>query len=183
MDAPIRTIGHSSRTLEEFLALLRTHSIELVVDVRRLPGSNRHPQFNEDSLRDSLAGAGIELHRSPGLTGRRSRDHGVPDEVNQWWQHRSFHNYADHALGDGFADALAELRRSARSRQVALMCSEAVWWRCHRRIIADHLLAHGDRVLHVIDDRDVQPAQLSEGAVVGADHRVTYPAREDVGVQ
>jgi len=178
MGSTVLTVGHSNRTLEEFLALLQAQSVDLVADVRRLPGSNRHPQFGEDALRASLAGVGIDLQRSAGLTGRRGRDHGVADEVNGWWQNRSFHNYADHALGEEFAEALTELRGWARSRTVAVMCSEAVWWRCHRRIIADHLLARGDTVAHVMGAGDPQPAQLTEGAVVDAGHPVTYPARE-----
>lgn len=178
MGPPVLTIGHSNRSLEEFLALLQAQSADLVVDVRRLPGSHRYPQFDEQALRASLAEVGIDLQRSAGLTGRRGRDHGVADEVNGWWQNRSFHNYADHALGEEFAEALAELRGWARSRTVVVMCSEAVWWRCHRRIIADHLLAAGDPVAHIMGAGDPQPAQLTEGAVVDADHRVSYPAGE-----
>ena len=183
MDTAILTIGHSNHPLRDFIALLQAQSVDLVVDVRRLPGSNRYPQFNEDALRDSLAAVGIELQRSEGLTGRRGRDRSVPHDVNGWWQNRSFHNYADHALGVEFADALAGLRLIAQDRTVAVMCSEAVWWRCHRRIIADHLLAEGDRVAHVLGADNVQPAELSSGAVVDSDHGVTYPAHHPYGSQ
>lgn len=168
------TIGHSNRTLEDFTALLQEHAVELVVDVRRLPGSARYPWFDEDTLRVSLENLGIELTRSEGLTGRRPVSHDVPFEVNAWWHNRSFHNYADHALSQQFARALAELRADGARRRTAIMCAEAVWWRCHRRIIADHLLALGERVEHVMTLREAVPARLSEGAVVH-DGQVTYP--------
>lgn len=100
----------------------------------------------------------------------------MPFEVNGWWQNRSFHNYADHALSEDFARALAELREQGHVQRTAVMCSEAAWWRCHRRIIADHLLAHDEDVRHILGPRHVDPADLSRGAVVGPDSTVTYPA-------
>lgn len=170
------TIGHSDRALEEFIALLKEHHAEVVVDVRKLPGSKRHPHFNEDVLAESLCEHGIELRRLEALTGRRPVSRTVPFEVNGWWQHRSFHNYADHALGDDFDTDLARLREWSADAQVAVMCAEAVWWRCHRRIIADHLLARGDRVVHVMSPGQAPAALLSEGAAIGEDGTVTYPA-------
>jgi uncharacterized protein (DUF488 family) len=115
MSPRIFTIGHSNRTIDELLDLLTGAGVELVVDVRRLPGSRRYPQFDEDALRASLATVGIDLVRSEGLTGRRPRQ-GVPDEVNGWWEHRSFHNYADHALSEEFRDALDDLHRRGAER-------------------------------------------------------------------
>ena len=176
MAGPLFTIGHSNRTIEEFVALLHEHGVELVVDVRRLPGSARYPQFDEDALALSLAEEGVELRRAAGLTGRRPRRPDVPDEVNGWWENRSFHNYADHALGEEFRRALAELREWGAARPATVMCSEAVWWRCHRRIIADHLLAHGDDVVHIMGGGRSQQAELSAGAIVDAELGVTYPA-------
>ena len=173
---PLFTIGHSNRTIEEFLDLLDGHDVELVVDVRRLPGSTRYPQFDEDALAATLAETGIGFRRAAGLTGRRPKNPDVPPEVNAWWENRSFHNYADHGLSDEFRRALAELREWGQERRVAVMCSEAVWWRCHRRIIADHLLAHGDDVLHIMGGDHASAAQLSAGAVIGAGRTVTYPA-------
>ncbi|SLM99304.1 DUF488 domain-containing protein [Brevibacterium yomogidense] len=170
------TIGHSNRSLEEFLALLEESAVELVVDVRRLPGSSKHPQFDEDALGGSLDTAEVELVPSPALTGRRPVSRTAPFEVNAWWQNRSFHNYADHALSDEFADALDELRAWGSEKRVAVMCAEAVWWRCHRRIIADHLLAHGESVQHIMGAEKTMDAKLSDGARVGEDGRVTYPA-------
>ena len=170
---PVFTIGHSNRPLDEFLELLRESDIEQVVDVRKLPGSTKYPQFNSGALKESLAENGITLIRLEGLTGRRPVSKDVPFEVNAWWENRSFHNYADHALSAEFSEALEEIW-SAASR-TALMCSEAVWWRCHRRIIADHLLARGGEVLHILGKHQVNEAELSQGAVVGSDHEVTYP--------
>ena len=178
MRLPFFTIGHSNRTIEEFIGLLDDHDVELVVDVRRFPGSARYPQFDEDALAATLSEAGIDFRRSTGLTGRRPRSADVPAEVNAWWENRSFHNYADHALGEEFRWALSELREWGQERRSAVMCSEAVWWRCHRRIIADHLLAHGEDVLHVMGSGRSQAAQLSVGAVIGDDLTVAYPASE-----
>ncbi|MFC7877740.1 DUF488 family protein [Isoptericola sp. NPDC057391] len=174
--APFFTVGHSNRALAEFVDLLHGSGIELVVDVRRLPGSARYPWFDEDALRRSLRAEGIDLHRAAGLAGRRPASRDVPPEVNGWWENRSFHHYADHALSDEFRRALSELREQGRTRRLAVMCAEAVWWRCHRRIVADHLLARGEAVRHVLAQGRVEDARLSAGAVVGAGGEVTYPA-------
>lgn len=172
--ARVLTLGHSTRTLAEFTDLLRENGVGHLVDVRRLPGSARFPHFDHDALGAALADLGISLTRSEPLTGRRPVSRTVPFEVNAWWANRSFHNYADHALSDEFRAALADLRAAASARPTAVMCSEAVWWRCHRRIIADHLLAAGDEVGHIMGPGKVAPAVLSAGAVPDAG-RVTYP--------
>jgi uncharacterized protein (DUF488 family) len=173
---PFFTVGHSNRELDEFLALLEQSSVETVVDVRRLPGSSRYPQFNADALGAALADRGLGFMRLEGLTGRRPVSKEVPFDVNAWWENRSFHNYADHALSQDFRYALAALRDAGAGRRTAVMCSEAVWWRCHRRIIADYLLAAGDEVKHILGPGQVVPAELSAGAVLAQDGRVTYPA-------
>lgn len=169
-------VGHSTWTLEEFLELLRGSRVEQIVDVRRLPGSTRFPQFDQDALATSLDAAGIGYRHSEPLTGRRPVSRDVPFEVNGWWENRSFHNYADHALSDEFQQALTGLRELGSVQRTAVMCSEAVWWRCHRRIIADHLLAHGEQAYHLLGVDHVDPAQLTRGAVGGPDGTVTYPA-------
>ena len=145
----------------------------MVVDVRRLPGSNRYPQFNADTLETDLAEHGIELRRLDGLTGRRPVSRTIAFETNGWWQNRSFHNYADYAIGQQFADALQRVLELSREHRVALMCAEALWWRCHRRIIADHLLARGRRVIHLVGS-SAADAVLSAGAVPGPP--LSYPA-------
>lgn len=175
MSATFLTIGHSSRSLEEFIELLQVAAVTRVVDVRKLPGSSKFPQFNQEALGDSLAGYGIDLIRLDALTGRRPVSKNVPFEVNAWWQNRSFHNYADHALSTGFHESLATLRELGSQRRTTLMCAEAVWWRCHRRIIADHLLARGEEVLHILGKNQLKSAELSKGAVISDTYGVSYP--------
>lgn len=176
MPLPFFTVGHSDRSIEEFISLLHSADIGLVVDVRRLPGSRRHPQFDEDALRGSLDAGGIRFERIPELAGRRPVSKEVPFEVNAFWRNRSFHNYADHALSGEFGTGLQTLRERGRELRTTVMCSEAVWWRCHRRIIADHLLARGEQVFHLMTEGRQHPAELTEGAVVKDADRVEYPA-------
>lgn len=175
----IFTIGHSNRYLTDFVALLNEQSIQHVVDVRKLPGSKRYPQFNEDTLAEGLSQHQIDFSRSQGLTGRRKVSQDVTFETNAWWQNRSFHNYADHALTTTFHNALADLTETAAQYRTAIMCSEAVWWRCHRRIIADYLLAAGHRVEHIMGPDQLMTAELSAGAVPHSDGAVLYPASDD----
>lgn len=170
------TIGHSNHSLAEFLDLLVDNAAEVIVDVRKLPGSNANPQFNADTLVDSLAEVGIELRRLDGLTGRRPVSKEIEFEVNGWWRNRSFHNYADHALSQEFRQDFDQLVEWGAKSRCALMCSEAVWWRCHRRIIADQLLGRGRKVAHVLGHDHIDAAKLSAGAVLDEDARVTYPA-------
>lgn len=174
MPMPLFTVGHSTRSIEEFIDLLHSAEIGLVIDVRRLPGSRRHPQFDEDSLRDSLDAAGIRFERIAELGGRRAVSKDVSFEVNAFWQNRSFHNYADYALSDEFRVGFTRLLDRGHEHRTAVMCSEAVWWRCHRRIIADHLIAHGEQVFHLMGPEQRPPASLTEGAVI-KDGDVTYP--------
>lgn len=168
------TVGHSNRTLDHFLGMLREAGVARVVDVRRLPGSAKYPWFDQEPLAAALAAEGIAYVHEAGLTGRRPRQPGVDDGVNAFWENRSFHNYADHALSDEFGSALDDI--AGQAVRQALMCSEAVWWRCHRRIIADHLLARGEEVTHLMDLGTSMPARLTAGAVIHPDGTVTYPA-------
>lgn len=173
---PFFTIGHSNRSLEEFLALLQAAEIGVLADVRRLPGSRRLPQFDCDRLASSLAGAGIGFEHLPELGGRRPRDRQVDEAVNGYWQERGFHNYADYALGDTFQVGLDRLVALSRQRRCAVMCAEAVWWRCHRRIIADYLIARGEEVIHILAPGDMRPARMTEAAQARPDGRLVYPA-------
>ncbi|MDQ2699991.1 MAG: DUF488 domain-containing protein [Actinomycetota bacterium] len=175
MSFPFFTVGHSNRTADEFVSLLTGAEVEVVVDVRRLPGSRRYPHFNEDRLSESLRQAGVDYRRIIALGGRRPKSGDLPPDVNAFWENQSFHNYADHALTTEFRGGLKELRDLGRERPAAIMCSEAVWWRCHRRIIADHLLAGGEDVRHIMAPGRIDTAELTRGAVVGSDGRVTYP--------
>lgn len=175
MSLPFFTVGHSTRSIDEFIELLRSAEVGMVIDVRRLPGSRRHPQFDEDSLRDSLYAADIRFERIAELGGRRPVSKDVPFEVNAFWQNRSFHNYADYALSDEFQTGFQQLLLRGRDLRTSVMCSEAVWWRCHRRIIADHLIAHDEQVFHLMNQGKRHPAELTVGAAVD-NGRVIYPA-------
>lgn len=178
MSLPFFTIGHSTRSIEDFVELLRAGGVRMVIDIRTVPRSRTNPQYNGDSLGATLAPFQIDHRRIPALGGLRSRVSEVAPERNGWWENRSFHNYADHALSEDFRAGLEELVALGRDRPVAMMCSEAVWWRCHRRIVADRLIALGETVLHLMDRGRAEPARLSAGARV-ADGLVTYPADPD----
>lgn len=175
---PILSIGHSNRTLEEFTALLQENSVSQVFDVRKLAGSNKFPHFNFDTLSTSLYEEGTQLLRLEPLEGRRAVSKVIPFEVNAWWENRSFHNYADHALSEEFLNALADLRKLGAQRPTAVMCSEAVWWRCHRRIISDHLIAHQVQVMHIMGPGKTVEAKLSSGAIIDESRLVRYPREE-----
>ena len=175
MQLPFHTIGHSNRSIEAFIALLRASEIELVADVRTIPGSRANPQFNADALADALAARSISYEHMPALGGLRGKARGLSPEVNGFWTNASFHNYADYALTAPFHAGFEHLLAAGRRRRCAVMCSEAVWWRCHRRIIADHLLAHGEEVFHIMAQGHVVPARLTSGAVVQPDGTVRYP--------
>ena len=177
MAQPFFTIGHGTRPLAELVDLLKQAEVTLLADVRTVPRSRTNPQYNEDALPGALAEYQIGHVRIPALGGLRSRQAGVPTELNGWWENRSFHNYADHALSAAFKAGLDELIALGRERRVAMMCSEAVWWRCHRRIVADHLLAAGEEVFHLMAPDRAEPAKLSAGATVEGGV-VTYPTRQ-----
>jgi uncharacterized protein (DUF488 family) len=175
MTCPFYTIGHSTRSIEEFVTLLQACNVRLVVDVRTVPRSRTNPQYNRDALPDALAPFQIGYEHIAALGGLRGKKHDVAPAVNAFWQNASFHNYADYALSEGFRDGLAHLRELGAARPCAIMCAEAVWWRCHRRIIADYLLAEGEAVFHILDRNHVEPARLTEGARPGSEG-VVYPA-------
>ncbi|MGZ5479153.1 MAG: HVA1 family protein [Candidatus Aminicenantales bacterium] len=166
----IWTIGHSTRTAAEFLELLCRHRIETLADVRRFPGSRRVPQFNEDSLRESLAAAGIRYVHMAELGGRRTPR---PDSRNLAWRNASFRGYADYMDTPEFRGAVDRLLEIARSGRTAIMCAEAVWWRCHRSLIADHLKSIGVRVIHILSPDKVREHPFTPAARL-AEGRLTY---------
>ena len=170
MTHPFFTIGHSTRSIEEFAAMLAASDVKLVVDVRTVPRSRTNPQFNRDVLPASLAERRIGYRHMASLGGLRGAQRDVPPA--------SFHNYADYAMGDEFRAALEELRELGRPGPAAIMCAETLWWRCHRRIVADYLIAAGETVLHILSAERTEPAQLTRGARVGPDGVLTYPAAE-----
>jgi uncharacterized protein (DUF488 family) len=172
---PFFTIGHSNRSLEDFVALLRESDIARLVDVRTIPRSRFNPQFNTDTLPESLALVDISYEHAPALGGRRGKDRTVASGTNAFWTHESFHNYADYALSAPFRAGLEHLIEEGRGQRCAIMCSEAVWWRCHRRIITDYLLAREESVIHIMTSGRTEPARLTPGAVVRLDKTVVYP--------
>jgi uncharacterized protein (DUF488 family) len=164
------TIGHSTHSLAELVALLRGHELEHVVDVRKLPRSRRHPQFDEKALEHSLPAEGIGYTHLEELGGfRRPR----PDSPNTGWRNQAFRGYADHMLGEVFRSALERLESLARSRRTAIMCAEGLWWQCHRRLIADALSVRGWRVVHVLPDGGRAEHSLPDFAHLDG-QRITY---------
>ncbi len=172
---PVYTIGHSTRTIPEFVELLRVGPARLVIDVRTMPRSRTNPQYNADVLADELERYQLGYARIAEFGGLRGRSRDVPPETNAFWENQSFHNYADYALSDAFGDGLEQLIARADEQPTAIMCSEAVWWRCHRRIIADYLLMRGRAVLHLMGKDRVEPARMTPAAK-RRDGRLVYPA-------
>jgi uncharacterized protein (DUF488 family) len=175
MTLPFHTIGHSTRTIDEFVALLREADARLVVDVRTVPRSRTNPQYNKETLPETLAQYQIGYEHIAELGGLRGHKREVPAEVNAFWQNASFHNYAAYALSESFRQGLAHLREIGHANRCAIMCAEAVWWRCHRRIISDYLLSEGELVFHILGPGHIEPAHMNEGARVEGE-RVIYPA-------
>jgi uncharacterized protein (DUF488 family) len=177
MTFPFFTIGHSTRPLGEFIDLLAASEVGLVVDVRTVPRSRTNPQYDRETLPGSLSGFQIGYEHVPELGGRRARRLDIAPEVNAFWENQSFHNYADYAMGSGFRSGLARLRELGPVRRCAVMCAEAVWWRCHRRIIADYLLLSGEQVFHILGPGKIAPASPTPGARAGPGGVLTYPAQ------
>jgi uncharacterized protein (DUF488 family) len=172
---PFFTVGHSTRSVAEIVELLESAEVRLVVDVRTVPRSHRNPQFNRETLPGTLSAAQIGYEHLPALGGLRGQTPGVRVDVNAFWTNQSFHNYADYAMGDAWRAGFARLLELGRKQRCAIMCAEAVWWRCHRRIIADYLLSEGETVFHILEPNHVVGAQLTPAAKRGADGSLTYP--------
>jgi uncharacterized protein (DUF488 family) len=172
---PFFTIGHSNRSLEEFAGLLTGAGIDLVADIRKIPMSGANPQFNMDTLPDALAAFQVSYEHIAALGGLRGKARSLPPDVNGFWTNKSFHNYADYALSEQFHAGLEHLLELGHKRRCAIMCSEAVWWRCHRRIVADYLIARGKTVFHILGQDRLEPARLTTGAIIQSDETVVYP--------
>lgn len=158
------------------MVLLQAVEAGLVADIRCIPRSRTNPQFNTDTLPAALAGYGIGYEHMAALGGRRGRTPETPAGGNDFWTNASFRNYADYAATTAFQAGLSHLLAAGRARRCAIMCSEAVWWRCHRRIVADYLLARGETVIHIMGQGRLEPARLTPGALVGPDGTIAYPA-------
>ena len=168
----IWTIGHSTHAPDAFPGLLRAHKIEAVADVRLMPGSKRYPHFNREALSASLQQIGIEYVHFPELGGRRKPK---PDSPNTAWRNEAFRGYADHMESAEFQRGMAKLSAVATQKRVALMCAEAVWWQCHRALIADWLKVRGAEVLHILSENKVEPHPFTSAAQV-IDGRLSYRA-------
>ena len=175
MAYPFFTIGHSTRTLSQFVDLLRASQIELVVDVRRFPRSRANPQFNRETFPDPLATVQIGYVYISALGGLR-RSSRTDISLNLFWENLSFRNYADYAMTQEFHEGLIELRDLGHKHRTAIMCAEAVWWRCHRRIIADYLIRAGESVIHILGADRLVEARLTPGATPQPDGTILYPA-------
>ena len=165
-DKTIWTLGHSTRTIEEFLELLRIYGISHLIDVRRFPGSRKYPQYNKESLDSVLTEKGFWYTHMEALGGRRKAE---PDSKNEIWRHPSFRGYADYMESSKFKEAFKELERLASQKNCAIMCSEAVWWRCHRSMVSDQLKANGWEVIHIMGENQQQ------------EHPYTKPAKVENG--
>jgi uncharacterized protein (DUF488 family) len=172
------TIGHSNRAIGAFIAMLQQVDVDLLIDVRTIPKSRFNPQFNESALARSLEGVGIAYRRIPELGGLRHRRKDAGPSPNGFWENENFRNYADYTATAEFRAGLAGLRELGAAHICAIMCAEAVWWRCHRQIIADYLIAAGDTVVHIMGEGKLEPARIHEAAVPGADGVLTYPASQ-----
>lgn len=176
MKIPFFTIGHSNRSLQDFVELLTGAGVDLVADIRAIPKSRANPQFNKAALPEALAPYNVSYEHVAALGGLRGKAKTLSRDVNDFWTNDSFHNYADYALSERFHAGLEHLLALGRKRRCALMCSEAVWWRCHRRIVADYLIARGETVFHIMGQGRLDPARLTAGAVIQSDGTIIYPS-------
>jgi uncharacterized protein (DUF488 family) len=177
MTAQIWTIGHSTRQIDSFMAALEAHGIKLLADVRALPGSRRHPQFNQEALARSLGERGIRYEHFPELGGRRKP---TPDSKNSAWRNASFRAYADYMETEEFRTGVERLVDLAHQiGPTAIMCAEVVWWRCHRALISDFLKACGIEVFHIIDENKTEPHPFTSAAKI-VDGKLDYSGSSDL---
>jgi uncharacterized protein (DUF488 family) len=177
MPPKLFTIGHSTHPLDRFLALLAQHGIEVLADIRRFPGSRKFPHFNQDNLASALPEVGIEYRWFEALGGRRKKTNGSSNNLGL--RNESFRNYADYMLTEEFREGVKQLLAVATGKPTAFMCSESVFWRCHRRLVADYLLVNGIAVQHIMPSGELRPHTLTEGASVEAG-ALTYPQPDEV---
>ena len=164
------TVGHSTRSIEEFKQILTSHQIKSLVDVRTFPGSRRYPQFNKPELAESLDAIGIQYVHQPKLGGRRKAR---PDSKNTAWNNEGFRGYADHMETPEFRQGIDELLKLAGLQSTTVMCAEAVWWRCHRSLISDYLKAAGVKVVHLLGEKKTEEHPYTPVARI-VDGRLSY---------
>ena len=166
----IWTVGHSTRSEEEFTQILLAHQIEVLVDVRTFPSSRRYPQFNKSALAESLEKAGVQYRHEPRLGGRRSPR---KDSHNTAWKNAQFRGYADHMETDEFNEGIKELLELARESRTTVMCAEAIWWKCHRSLIADYLKARGHTLIHIVNEKKTEEHPFTSAAKI-VDGELSY---------
>ena len=166
----IWTIGHSTRSGEEFIKILKAHEVQLLVDVRSFPGSRRYPQFNRSELSELLSNAGITYKHEPRLGGRRTPN---KNSHNTAWRNASFRAYADHMETEDFEKGVKDLLQLASQDRAAVMCAESLWWRCHRSLIADYLKAAGHTVVHIVDEKKTEEHPFTSAARI-VDGELSY---------
>jgi uncharacterized protein (DUF488 family) len=171
------TIGHSTQPFAEFVELLRQCAVDCVVDVRSIPYSRANPHYDRETFASALSAYQIGYVHLGALGGRRGKAADVAPELNAFWHNQSFHNFADYALSTAFRAGLVELEERGRASRCAIMCAEAVWWRCHRRIIADYLIAASLEVFHIMGKGRIVAAQMTPAARRRADGSLSYPAK------
>ena len=177
MISRIWTVGHSTRAIDQFISLLQANDIKLLVDVRTLPGSRRYPQFNQETLADSLGKVGIRYEHFPELGGRRKPS---LDSRNHAWRNASFRGYADYMETDKFHKGIERLLNLAsESGPTAIMCAEAVWWRCHRSLISDYLKADGVEVIHILEKSKTEPHPYTSAARI-VNGKLSYSAKNSL---
>lgn len=180
MPARLFTIGHSTHSLAEFVGLLTRHGVRALADIRRFPGSRKYPHFHRESLAETLPRSGIEYFWLEALGGRRPASH-AGESPNLGLRNESFRNYADYMATEAFCLGVNELLALAESRPTAYMCSESVFWRCHRRLVSDYLLTHGHQVEHIMPTGELRPHTLTPGAKVVAGTVIYPPPEADQG--
>jgi uncharacterized protein (DUF488 family) len=166
------SIGHSNHLLDEFLALLAWHRIVALADIRRFPGSRKHPHFNQEELASALRASSVEYQWFEALGGRRRKQQG--ESSNTGLRNEGFRNYADYMLTGKFKKGVDQLLAVAKKKRTAMMCAEGLFWQCHRRLVSDFLLAHGLTVQHIMPNGELHSHSLTEGGKV-ADGNVSYP--------
>ena len=177
MPPAVLTIGHSNHPLDRFLALLGQHEVEALVDIRRFPGSRKHPHFHRDSLASVLPKSGVEYHWLEALGGRRHKQR--DESLNRGLENEGFRNYADYMLTGDFREGLKNLLGIARQKRTAIMCAEGLFWQCHRRLVSDFLVANGVTVQHIVPSGELRPHKLTSGAVMESG-QVTYPGEKSL---
>jgi uncharacterized protein (DUF488 family) len=175
MPPAVLTIGHSNHPLNRFLALLAQHGVEALVDIRRFPGSRKHPHFHRDNLAAALPKSGVEYHWLEALGGRRPKQR--EDSPNLGLENEGFRNYADYMLTGEFREGVEKLVEVACQKQTAIRCAEGLFWQCHRRLVSDFLAANGVTVQHIMPTGELRPHKPTSGAVIEGG-RVTYPGEK-----